>query len=60
MKYKYKGKINKSIKIICPKHNLQTTVDLFDELKRILGVGCRKCFENLKEIQSSFTKLNLT
>lgn len=59
MKYKYRGFKNTGIKIICPKHDLQQTVDLFDELRRILGVGCIKHFEKLLLVQNSFKKLDL-
>lgn len=56
MKYKYKGKNNLKIKIVCPEHELQTTFDLFDELRKILGVGCKKCFEKLKPVQEDTNK----
>lgn len=55
-KYKYRGKNNKSIKIVCPEHDLQTTVDLFDERRKILGVGCRLCFEKLPLVQDNTNK----
>ena len=58
-KYKYKGKNNKSIKIVCPEHGLTTTIDLFDERRKILGVGCKKHFEKLPYVQDSFKKLDL-
>ena len=58
-KYKYRGKNNKSIKIVCPEHGLITTVDLFDERRKILGVGCKKHFEKLPFVQDSFKKLEL-
>ncbi|MEK6884197.1 MAG: hypothetical protein AABY22_31495 [Nanoarchaeota archaeon] len=59
LKYKYRGKNNLKIKIVCSEHGLQTTVDLFDERRKILGVGCRKHFEKLPYVQDSFKKLDL-
>lgn len=55
-KYKYRGKNNKSIKIVCPEHGLITTIDLFDERRKILGVGCSKCFLKLKLVQDETNK----
>ena len=58
-KYKYRGIGNSGIKIICPEHGLTTTVDLFDERRKILGMGCKKHFEKLPLVQDSFKKLDL-
>ena len=49
-KYGGRSKTTNGIFINCPRHGNQNTYDLYNHNGNIKGVGCWRCFKNVKKI----------